>query len=98
MLLESFFSRSSLSYRVVLESNSFALLMRFVQQEPAATFQIALGTSPAASTSGIVSRPIQEPGLAAADVVLGQLRARILTIAASKFAEQMALRLDALND
>lgn len=37
MLLESFFSRSSLSYRVVLESNSFELLMRIVQQEPAAT-------------------------------------------------------------
>jgi DNA-binding transcriptional LysR family regulator len=97
MLLESFFSRSSLTYRVVLESNSFELLMRFVQQEPAVTFQIALGTPSGMSTDGIVSRPIHEPGLAAADVVLGQLRGRILPVAAAKFASQMALSLDALN-
>ncbi len=97
-LLETFFSGSSLSRRVVLESNSFDLLMRFVAQEPAITFQIALGTPPVESTSGIVSRPILEPGLAAADVVLGQLRGRILPIAASKFAEQLANRLDSLNE
>ena len=96
-LLEAFFSASSLSHRVVLESNSFDLLMRFVAQEPAITFQIALGTPPVESPSGIVSRPILEPGLAAADVVLGQLRGRILPIAASKFAEQLANRLDSLN-
>lgn len=88
-LLDGFFARSSLNYRVALETNSFELLKRFVKLEPAVGFQIQIGT-PRMSEDGIVARPIQEPALLSANLVLGQLRGRILPIAAAKFAQQLA--------
>ncbi len=89
-LLDSFFARSSLQYRVALETNSFELLKRFVRLEPAVSFQIQIGTPQGVVEDGIVSRPIAEPGLTQANLVLGQLRGRPLPIAAAKFAEEMA--------
>ena len=95
MLLDGFFARSSLRYTVGLESNSFELLMRYVRQEPAVTFQVQIGTPSERGQDGLVSRPIEEAGLAGADVVLGQLRGRVLPIAADKFAQQLARSFDA---
>jgi DNA-binding transcriptional LysR family regulator len=97
MLLDGFFARSSLRYHVGLQSNSFELLMRFIRLEPAITFQISIGTPPETGAEGILSRPIVEPALPAADVVLGQLRGRILPIAASKFAQQLGRAIDDLR-
>lgn len=96
-LLDGFFARSSLRYRVGLESNSFELLMRFIRQEPAITFQISIGTPPESGLDGILSRPINEPTLPGADVVLGQLRGRILPVATSKFSQQLARAMDAMR-
>ncbi len=96
-LLDGFFARSSLRYSVGLESNSFELLMRFIRQEPAITFQISIGTPPATGLDGILSRPINEPTLPGADVVLGQLRGRILPVAALKFSQQLARAMDAMR-
>ena len=96
-LLDGFFARSSLHYRIGLESNSFELLMRFIRQEPAITFQITIGTPPQSGRDGILSRPIIEPHLLGADVVLGQLRDRILPVAASKFSQQIARSIDAMR-
>ena len=95
MLLDAFFARSSLRYTVGLESNSFELLMRFVGQEPAISFQVQIGTPPENGLDGLISRPIEEPRLNGADVVLGQLRGRLLPIAADKFAQQLARSIDA---
>lgn len=97
MLLDGFFARSSLRYSLGLESNSFELLMRFIRQEPAISFQISIGTPPPTGLDGILSRPINEPTLPIADVVLGQLRGRILPVAASKFSQQLARAMDALH-
>jgi hypothetical protein len=96
MLLDAFFARSSLKYTIGLESNSFELLMRFTRLEPAVTFQVSVGTPPETGSGGIVSRPINEPGLLSADIVLGQLRGRILPVAAAKFAQQLQRAMDAL--
>ena len=95
-LLDGFFARSSLRYKVGIESNSFELLMRFIRQEPAITFQIAIGTPPVTGEDGILSRPINESTLQGADVVLGQLRGRILPVATSKFAQQLARAMDTM--
>lgn len=97
MLLDGFFAHSSLRYQVGLESNSFELLMRFIRQEPAITFQISIGTPPNSGAGGILSRPISEPSLQGADVVLGQLRGRMLPVAAAKFAQQLARAMDAMR-
>lgn len=93
-LLDGFFARSSLRYTVGLESNSFELLMRFVRQEPAVSFQVQIGTPPPEGLDGLVSRPIVEQNLAGADIVLGYLRGRALPIAADKFAQQLARSFD----
>lgn len=96
-LLEAFFARSSLSRQVALEANSFELLKKFVTMEPAIAFQIQIGAPDAGAGEGIVARPIDEPGLAMADLVLGQLRGRTLPVAGAKFAEQLARTLDDMN-
>lgn len=97
-LLDEFFARSSLEYRVALETNSFELLKRFVKLEPAVSFQIQIGTPRGRPEDGIVSRPIVEPGLAQANLVLGRLRGRALPIAAAKFAEEMARSIESIKE
>lgn len=89
-ILDAFFARSSLRYSVGVESNSFDLLMAYCKLEPGVTFQVHIGTPPEKGRDGLVSRPIAEPRLAGADLVLGQLRGRVLPIAADKFAQQLA--------
>lgn len=96
MLLDAFFARSSLTYRLAVETNSFELLKRFVKLERAIGFQIQIG-APQGIEDGIVARPIAEQGLPPANLVLGQLRGRILPIATAKFAQQMARRLEAVR-
>jgi DNA-binding transcriptional LysR family regulator len=97
MLLDTFFARSSLSFRLAVETNSFEILKRFVKLEKAVGFQIQIGTPQGIVEDGIVARPIVEPGLPLANLVLGQLRGRILPIAAFKFGQQMAKRLEAIR-
>jgi DNA-binding transcriptional LysR family regulator len=97
MLLDAYFKRSSLTPRIALETNSFELLKTFVKLEPLVAFQIQIGTPGRGAEDGIVAKPIAEPGLAGANLVLGQLGGRSLPVAAAKFAQQLARTLDDMN-
>ena len=71
-----------------IESGSIEFLRNYVLAEKVVSFQIAVGIPP--STPRLVARPIDLRDIAPIEVVLGQSRGRILTIAAAKFVDQFS--------
>jgi len=95
-LLEEAVARSSLRLERAVESNSFEFLRNYVRFGHAITFQIEAGAPEAFhERHGLVSRAIDERDIPPAKLVMGQLRGRPLSVAAAKFADQLALRLEA---
>lgn len=93
-ILEERMAGHSARFDVALESNSFELLRQFVRDGQAITFQIEIG-APAPADPDFAVRPVDDADLAHGPLVLGQLRGRALPVAAAKFAERLAARLDA---
>ncbi|AOG06032.1 LysR family transcriptional regulator [Bosea sp. RAC05] len=94
-LLDQAVARSSFKLVPVIESNSFEFLRNYVRLEDAITFQIEIG-APASlkHRDGLISRPIDERDIQPARFAMGQLHGRPLPVAAAKFAEQLAARLE----
>ena len=92
-ILDARMAGHSAKLRVALEANSFELLRQFVRHGEAITFQIAIGAP--TDDPGLAVRPIDDRDLAHGPLVLGQLKGRTLPVAAAKFAERLAERLDA---
>lgn len=93
-IIEDLLAAGSTRLRVELESNSFEMLRNFVRDGEAITFQIEIG---ATEDDGLAVRPVDDRDLAHGPLVLGQLKGRALPVAAAKFAEHLARRLDALR-
>ena len=60
-------------------------------RENLVSLQVAIGIP---DDDRLCARPIDERDLAPMTMVLAQLRGRLLSVAAGKFAEQLAVRLD----
>jgi DNA-binding transcriptional LysR family regulator len=84
----------------VIECNSFDLLGQVLQQEDALSVQFALGAPPldGPAQAGLVARSLDPREVPPASFVLGQLRDRVLPVAAARFAEAVAASLRALSD
>jgi hypothetical protein len=80
----------------VIESNSFEVLREAVRGTETITFQVAIGAR--AGLEGLVSRPLDTRDVRHGRLMLGQLRGRTLPVAAAKFADQLARRLDAMRE
>ena len=77
----------------VLETNSFEYLKAHVAMTDAISFQIQIG-SPGLETAGpIVSRPIDPRDVPGGMLLLGQKRGRNLSVAASRFVEDVRRQL-----
>lgn len=87
-LLDGAIARLSLPIEIALESGSFEVLRGAVRRERLVSFQIRAGIP--LDGSGLTAREIDVRDLAPAQVVLGQLRGRSLSVAASKFLDQLA--------
>ena len=59
----------------------------------AITFQIAVGAPSADNREDIVSRELDQRDVWAGSLFLGQLKGRTLSVASSRFAEQVTRRL-----
>ena len=92
-LLESGIVRTSLQPRIAVESGSFEVLRAYLSREAVISFQIRAGVP--AEAPGIIAREIDPRDLAPAQVVLGQLRGRSLSVAALKFVNQLSSGLHA---
>ena len=88
---------SGTRWNVVLQTNSFELLRHYVRNGQALSFQFEIGIPPEDDRRGLAVRPVDDRDEAHAPLVLGQLRGRVLPVAAAVFAEQMARDLDMLR-
>ena len=97
-ILEEALARRSIPLAPMLETNSFELLRAYVRSGRAVTVQFAIGAPERQAAAGIdpglVSRPLDPRDVAPGRLMLGQLRGRTLPVAAAKFADFVARRLD----
>lgn len=78
----------------VVETESFELIRYYVQHERAVGFQVPIGLY-GARADGLSYRAISERDMQPGKLLLGQMRGRILSVATSRFADQVAAALDA---
>ena len=94
-LLDRAADKAGLRLSPVVESNSFEFLRNYARLENTVTFQIEIGAPESLrERDGLVARPIDPRDIAPAQFAMGQLRGRALPVAAAKFAEQLAARLE----
>ncbi len=88
-LLEAAVRRTSLTLRPVVESDSFEFLRHHALAENIVSFQIPIGVPMNTKSPHVLSRPIDERDVPPGMLYFGQLRGRILPVAAARFANQM---------
>nr|WP_067298970.1 LysR family transcriptional regulator [Marinobacterium profundum] len=88
-LLEMATRRTSSTLNPMVESDSFEFLHRHAIAEDMITFQIPIGLPMETLSSGMVSRPVDERDVPAGSLYIGQLKSRILPVAASRFSDQI---------
>ena len=76
----------------VVETESFELIRYYVMHERTVGFQILIGLSSELDT-GMEFRPISDRDMPPGNLLLGQMRGRVLSVATSRFADQVALAL-----
>lgn len=81
----------------VVETESFELIRYYVMHERAVGFQIPIGLS-AEQDTGMVFRPISDRDMPPGNLLLGQMRGRVLSVATSRFADQVSLALAQMSD
>jgi DNA-binding transcriptional LysR family regulator len=90
-ILDAALSRTSTSADVAVESGSLEFLRTYVQREQVISFQVTSGIP--AQETGLHAREVDRRDVAAMQAVLGHLHGRTLSIAAAKFADQLAAKL-----
>lgn len=96
-IIDDILNKSSLRLNPVMEANSFDLLADIVKNSQIITFQIDVGAIQWRSDPTLAVRNISLVDAAHGPLVLGQLKGRALPLAAAKFAEQMARKMDNLR-
>ena len=92
MLFERSLASKGLTITPVLESNSFEYLKAHVARTNAITFQVAIG-APEADEARITTCALDNRDMWAGSLCLGQLKGRSLSVAASRFVEQISVSL-----
>jgi DNA-binding transcriptional LysR family regulator len=96
-MIEDVLATSSAKLNVVFETNSFDVLCEFVKGTGVITFQIDIGALGWRNDPGLAIRPVSDLDAAHGPLVLGQLKGRVLPLAAGTFAEQLARRMDEIR-
>ncbi|WP_207461237.1 LysR family transcriptional regulator [Azospirillum sp. SYSU D00513] len=96
-ILDELLAVSSVGLLIELESNSFEMLRNLARSGRVITFQIEIGAPSPIFDPGLTVIPLSDADLAHGPLVLGQQKGRTLPVAAAKFAEQIARRLDEMR-
>lgn len=88
-LIDLALRRSSVDLEPVVESDSFEFLRRLPAHESIIGFQVPIGLPVQDGIDGIVTRRLDRRDVPEGMLYLGQLRGRILPVAAAKFASQV---------
>ncbi|MGK6317721.1 LysR family transcriptional regulator [Neorhizobium sp. DT-125] len=89
-VLDEVIARRDFRFDVMAESNSFEMLRGLVLRSNMISFQIDIGAPRGEFGMGVVGRPIDERDIPRSDLVLCQLRGRILPLAAASFADRLS--------
>lgn len=81
-------SRRQIAVNTQVESGSLEFLRNFVMREQAVTFHALSGVP--REDRRIYARPVDTRDIPPIQIVLGQLRGRVLSVAAAKFADQLS--------
>jgi DNA-binding transcriptional LysR family regulator len=87
-LLQGAMVRASLPANIAVESDSFEVLRSYAGREQVISFQIRAGIPQ--ESSNLIAREIDRRDMPLAQLVLGQLRGRALSVAASKLVDQIS--------
>lgn len=87
-LLQGALVRASLPLQIAIESDSFEVLRSYAEREHVVSFQIRGGIP--VRGGNLVARELDERDLPQAQLVLAQLRGRSLSVATSKFVNQIS--------
>jgi hypothetical protein len=96
-IIEDVLATGTAKLNVVFETNSFDVLCEFVKGTEVITFQIDIGALGWRDDPRIAVRPVSDLDAAHGPLVLGQLKGRVLPLAAATFAEQVARRMDEIQ-
>lgn len=88
-VLDQVIARRDFRFQVMAESNSFEMLRGLVLRGNMLSIQIEIGAPRQEYGCGVVGVPIDERDIPPSDLVLCQLRGRILPIAAASFADRL---------
>ena len=94
-LLDAAAARGSRAIAPVVEADSFDFMRHYVLHENCIAFQIPIGLKPWPG-SGMVMRPLASRDVPAGNLLLGQMRGRILPVASARFAQSLGLALAAM--
>lgn len=87
--LEGLAARSGSRIEPVVQSDSYEFLLNYGQEEEIVTFYLPVGIPTGTALENRVSRPIDPHDIPPVYLYLGQLRNRILPVAAARFADQL---------
>ncbi len=88
-LIEKSAARLSSSPDVAIESDNFYLLRRIIEQSDLVSFTVPAGLPQNQNNSTIAYRPVDTHDIPAGMLHVGQLKGRHLSVAASKFIQQL---------
>lgn len=88
-VLDQVVAKRDLRFNVMAESNSFEMLRGLVLRCDMISFQIQIGAPTEELGSELVGRPVDERDIPLSDLVVCQLRGRILPVAAASFADKL---------
>ena len=90
-LVDASLLASPLPIAVIGETDSIDFLHAYLKEEMALSFEIPIGMT---DTTSLIARPIDPRDVRSGTLHIGQLRDRVLSVAAAKFLEQMMHNLE----
>jgi DNA-binding transcriptional LysR family regulator len=88
-VLDQIIAKRDLRFNVMAESNSFEMLRGLALRCNMISFQVEIGASTADMGTELIARLIDERDIPPSDLVVCQLRGRILPVAAISFADRL---------
>ena len=89
LLLEGLAARSGARVEPVVQSDSYEFLLNYGRAEEIVTFYFPVGIPTGTALENRVSRPVDSQDIPPVRLYMGQLRNRILPVAAARFADQL---------
>ena len=89
-LLEGVASRAGAQLAPAVESDSYEFLLGYAAAADMVSFQVPVGIPDSAARPELASRPVDARDIRPSQLCMGQLRGRVLPIAAARFADRLA--------